>query len=357
MLIESCPNQNHVNAILNSMRSARVGVLGDLCVDMYWHADMRRSQLSRETPHHPLPIVHEVVSPGGGANVAANLAELNPAKVSVFSVIGADWRGGLLTQELGGLAIDTDGLVCAEGRVTAAYIKPMRHGISDVVYEDPRLDFVNESPPSDGDINEMLRRLRSLASELDVLCVCDQLDSGCVTERVIDTLDELSQQGLMIIADSRERIGCFHNMIIKPNDIEGAAAARGLAGLDGLNGLNGLDGIDGVSSIDLHAVALAFARRNGRGAFITLGGSGCLVSDGESVVHVPAFPAKPPLDICGAGDTFLSALALSLASGATLVEAGYIANAAASITVRKVGITGAASAEEIAGVFAAGGSL
>lgn len=332
------PSAKRVDELLHSMRNARVGVLGDLCVDIYWHADMTRSQLSRETPHHPLPIVREIVSPGGGANVAANVAALNPTKISVFSVIGADWRGGLLTRALDGLAIDTDGVVSAEGRVTAAYIKPIRHGISDVVYEDPRLDFVNELPPTDSDIDEMLRRLRSAASELDVLCVCDQLSSGCVMERVIDALDELSRQGLMIIVDSRERIGCFHNMIIKPNDIEAATAAPDSAG-------------------DLPAAAMAFARRNGRGAFITLGGNGSLVSDGESVVKIPAFPVKPPLDICGAGDTFMAALALSLASGATLVEAGYIANAAASVTVQKIGVTGTASADEIEAVFAAGGSL
>ena len=33
---------------------------GDGCLDVYWHADMTRSELSRETPHHNLPVVQEV---------------------------------------------------------------------------------------------------------------------------------------------------------------------------------------------------------------------------------------------------------------------------------------------------------
>lgn len=34
-------------------KNARIGIIGDFCVDIYWHADMRKSELSRETPHYP----------------------------------------------------------------------------------------------------------------------------------------------------------------------------------------------------------------------------------------------------------------------------------------------------------------
>ncbi len=56
--------------LFSKLDTLRVAVLGDFCLDMYWHADMRRSVLSRETPHFPLPVVKERFSPGGAGNVA-----------------------------------------------------------------------------------------------------------------------------------------------------------------------------------------------------------------------------------------------------------------------------------------------
>ncbi|MBQ3424214.1 MAG: hypothetical protein IJH38_03340 [Clostridia bacterium] len=44
-----------LEALLDGMGRGRVALIGDLCLDMYWRADMRLSELSRETPHFPLP--------------------------------------------------------------------------------------------------------------------------------------------------------------------------------------------------------------------------------------------------------------------------------------------------------------
>ena len=66
---------------LGKLGKGRIGVIGDFCLDVYWHADMTKSELSRETPHFPLPIVQERLSPGGAGNVVANLLALKPKKV------------------------------------------------------------------------------------------------------------------------------------------------------------------------------------------------------------------------------------------------------------------------------------
>ena len=51
-------------------------------------------------------------------------------------------------------------------------------------------------------------------------------------------------------------------------------------------------------------------------------------------------------DVTGAGDTVISTLALALAAGASMVEAAFLANAAASIVVGKLG-TATVSLEEL----------
>ena len=73
--------EQQLDRILRSIQAARLLVVGDVCLDLYWYADMRRSRLSRETPHFPLPVVEERVSLGAGGNVAANLAALRPKEI------------------------------------------------------------------------------------------------------------------------------------------------------------------------------------------------------------------------------------------------------------------------------------
>ena len=52
--------------------------------------------------------------------------------------------------------------------------------------------------------------------------------------------------------------------------------------------------------------------------------------------HIPAM-AREIFDVTGAGDTVISALSLSLASGASMYESAYIGNLAAGMVIGKVG--------------------
>ena len=54
------------------MASVTAMVVGDVCLDAYWMADMRLSSLSRETPHHNMPVVEERYALGAAGNVMAN---------------------------------------------------------------------------------------------------------------------------------------------------------------------------------------------------------------------------------------------------------------------------------------------
>ena len=60
--------------------------------------------------------------------------------------------------------------------------------------------------------------------------------------------------------------------------------------------------------------------------------------------------AREVYDVTGAGDTFISTLLLSLCAGASLYEAGVIANMASGIVVAKIG-TATATKEEIIEFF------
>ena len=86
-----------LNGLLEKISKVKIGILGDLCLDVYWHADMRQSELSRETPHYPLPVVEERFSLGGAANVCANAAALGAicllhASLSQSMAVGSSSR-------------------------------------------------------------------------------------------------------------------------------------------------------------------------------------------------------------------------------------------------------------------------
>ena len=81
---------------------------------------------------------------------------------------------------------------------------------------------------------------------------------------------------------------------------------------------------------------------------ITKGERGMSIFERDgSIIDVPTLPVEGEVDITGAGDTVTSVMTLSLCSGVDLIHAAIIANLAARITVKKIGITGTASKDEI----------
>jgi ribokinase len=69
---------------------------------------------------------------------------------------------------------------------------------------------------------------------------------------------------------------------------------------------------------------------------LKLGEQGCYYFDGQTELRSPAFPMEAR-DTTAAGDTFNAALAVALTEGQTLADALRFANAAAGISVTRVG--------------------
>ena len=81
--------------------------------------------------------------------------------------------------------------------------------------------------------------------------------------------------------------------------------------------------------------------------FLTRGPRGMLVRDGAGFHEVPGLQIVGRIDTVGAGDSALAGIAAALAAGADPVSAAQLGNFAAGVTVKKLFITGTASAEEI----------
>lgn len=338
MIKEIKLTEEKVSEISKAIKNITVCTIGDVCLDLYLFADMKLSLLSRETPHYPLPVVKEVCSPGGGGNVINNIAALGVKKIIPVSLIGNDWRGFLLTTYLKEHGIDAETIVRSDNLITPCFMKPMRMGISSVVYEDPRLDFENRSPMTSEDEAKVLEAFDKAASVADIIAVSDQVRCGVITDKIRERISYWA--GIKpVIMDSRENSAFYKNVIAKPNEVEAAfAIGKDITNLD-------------MTTEELAEVASELQKKNKCPLIVTLGERGAFWCDDEGITLAPTIKAEDPIDIVGCGDTFLSACSCAYAAGATGPEAIAFGNLASGVTVKKIGTTGTATCEEIMAKF------
>src|SRR5262249_2482450 len=91
------------------------------------------------------------------------------------------------------------------------------------------------------------------------------------------------------------------------------------------------------SSLKPEEIARRLIKLGVKNVVMTLGEHGALIVSSESAVRVPAIRMKA-VDTTGAGDAFNAGLAVSLASGASLEEAGRFAVVSGGLAVTKEGV-------------------
>lgn len=322
-----------LDRILAAMPRLRVAVVGDLFLDRYLDIDAGLTEPSVETGLAAYQVVRVRSYPGAAGTIVNNLAAFGVASIAVVSVIGDDGEGYELRQALGRMpTVNTVHLFSRSDRRTPTYTKPMLCETGQPPRELNRLDIKNRQNLSTASEGDILRSLDVLWPRVDAILVLDQVseaDCGVVTATVRQHLADrgAADPQRIVLADSRERIGLFSQVRVKPNERECLAAISG----------------------GVHDGALELARRVGRTVFCTRGERGTLVVDphGDQAITAPAYTVTGPIDPVGAGDSTSAAIACALASGATQAEAAAFGNLVASITIQQIGTTGTASPEQI----------
>lgn len=315
--------------ILSGFQKIAALVVGDICLDHWCTYDPALSEPSRETGIPRLGVVSREVTPGGGGTVANNLVALNAYRVAVLGVVGDDGHGLELMRALEARDISTQLVVRSPGVPTFTYTKLInRHtGIED----QPRVDFVADSPLSEELERKVLTRLESAVGGYDVILVADQAETeygGVVTPAMRELLSDLAARNRRKVfwADSRKRTEHFRRLIVKPNRDEAEEACRRLFG-----------------SVDYQRLRQHLETKL---LLVTHGPSGVLVVEPGRETLVETTRVENPVDICGAGDSFSAGAALALAVTGDPLDAARFGNLVASITIMKKG-TGTASPEEV----------
>ncbi len=325
-------DQQRVKEILNKIKSSKIAVYGDFCLDAYWNMDSRGSEVSVETGLKAEAIGTHYYSPGGASNIVANLSALNPAKIKAIAVIGDDIYGRELTSQMKALNADTSSLVIQkENFNTYTYLKKYKGDV-----EEPRHDFGVYNHRTKETDDKILQNIREALTEYDVLIFNQQVAGSLNNKSFIDGANEIFKDfdDKIIIVDSRHYNDKFENIYRKTNDIE-------IADLCDVT----VNPSEIIPSKEIIEYGTEIYDQYNKPVFVTCGSRGVIVFDEIGIHDVPGIQLSSKLDTVGAGDTGISAIALCLAVGIQPKEAAEFGNFASAVAVQKLFTTGTASDE------------
>ncbi len=326
--------------ILTRLPRKTIAVVGDFFLDKYLIIDPSLDEPSIETGLTAHQVVSKRLSPGAAGTIAANLSALGVGTVLAVGIIGRDGEGYELKRGLNGINVSTEYLVETPKRMTPTYTKPMRLSEDGSETEMNRQDIKNRAPTPPEVEGELIERLRGAVASADAVVVMDQVSEpncGVVTDKARAEIAALARAypETIFIGDSRERIGQYRGIYIKPNRHEAVRAVYP-------------DWSGGEpSAAAVKECAETLAQRTGKPLFVTMGEEGVLTYDGMRFRVSPAMRLTGEIDIVGAGDSASSAIASALCCGALMHEAAELGNIAASIVVQQIGTTGTASPAQI----------
>ena len=329
-------NSLELKKLLERIRDARIGIVGDFCLDAYLLLEPGASEKSLETGLPTRPIRSQRYSLGAAGNVASNLQAMGVTNLSVFGVVGQDPFGDEMKRILVSKGIDVAGLlVQREQWDTHVYMKPYEREA-----EQQRLDFGNFNQLQSTISAQLLEHLSGALPNLDLVIINQQVLHGIQTKDFRERLRALVQKhpDKPFITDSRHFADEYTGTIRKINSLE----AGKLFGKDST--LFGTEEIEELAS-DLY-------HRWNQPVFLTLGENGCIVSDSDGIKNVPGLLILSQVDPVGAGDSMLAGIAAALSVSAGSFHAAELGSLVAGVTVQKLMQTGTATAEEILNIGA-----
>lgn len=319
------------------LADARVLVIGDVMVDHYV-----TGSVSRVSDEAPVPIIHvsgERWTPGGAANVAANVVALG-GKAMLAGVVGEDAAAATLVNSIAHAGPIETHLATDAGRPTSIKTRYMG-GQHQIV----RVDREQPAAISRAAEDKLIATIETLAPRSNAMVLSDYA-KGALTTRVIrSAVAAASKAGVVLVvdpkrADWRDYAGAS---VITPNRKELHLATQASCETDA----------------DCTSAAAIAIKTTGAAILLTRSEHGMsLFRQGEATLHLAA-RAREVFDVSGAGDTVAATVAAGLAAGLKLEAAMQVANLAAGIVVGKRGTATASPAEllsEIGGNRGLGGA-
>jgi D-beta-D-heptose 7-phosphate kinase/D-beta-D-heptose 1-phosphate adenosyltransferase len=302
--------------LLTRFQGRSILVIGDVMLD---HFVIGR--VDRISPEAPVPVVafdHEEYRLGGAANVAHNIVALG-GTAQVVGVVGADADAARLASDFDALGIGVKGLVTDPDRCTTRKLRVVTTRNQQVA----RIDYERDGEVSGAVEQAIIAKVQELSATADAILISDYL-KGAISAAVAQAAAAAARaRGIPLLVDPKVPHVEYYSgaTLITPNHHEAEAITH----------------MRIRTAEDASAAAKRIRERVAcECVLITRGEHGMWLLDRDVEAELPA-EAREVADVTGAGDTVISALALGLASGATLTDAARVANRAAGIVVGKFG--------------------
>ncbi len=321
---KACQNQSieikSINKRLDEIKDSKLLVIGDTIVDQYVACDALG--MSAEAP---VLVVRELDSRefiGGAAIVASHIRALG-ATCHYLSVVGKDEHARKVESKLKERGVNSH-LIKDSSRPTTYKIRYMV-GNQKLF----RVSKLKEHKLASNIENKIIKKIKELAQQVDGILISDFV-YGVVTEKILQTVQSIAKEyNLKLFGDIQcssqmGKVTKFNNFnLVFPTEREARHA------LD-----NNVDGVEWIANRlmdELHA----------NDAIVKLGADGFIAynrqQDGFVLrQHYPALTVNP-VDVAGAGDSLMAAMAASISSGSNLMEASAIGTCMAALAVREVG--------------------
>jgi D-glycero-beta-D-manno-heptose-7-phosphate kinase len=305
--------------LFKSFSSVKIGVIGDVMLDTYWWGNVERI-----SPEAPVPVVtvnRKEYRIGGAGNVALNLASLG-TPVSVFSVIGNDDDGQVLTGLLNENNIDTAYLLKSGKRITTNKMRVISRNQQMMRLDSETLLQLDHEL----ELHLIARLEKFIVDESPAAIIFEDYNKGVLTEKIIRSITEVCKKNAVITAVDPKRKHFFDYRgvdIFKPNLKEAREALNLL-----------------IEEVNENALALIhqklFNELNHRISFITLSEKGVFYEDGKESRVVPSH-IRNVADVSGAGDTVIAVATLIYALTRNTRMMAEIANLAGGLVCESVG--------------------
>jgi len=287
-----------------------VVVAGDVMLDRYLFGST-----GRISPEAPVPVVHLQETddrPGGAANVAVNLASLG-VTTRLVGVVGQDDAAESLKSILKTRNIHCD-FHAVKDRPTITKTRVQSRGQQLI-----RIDQENAAPVSGDQITKVLKKSIEGAGAV----VLSDYGKGALTD-IASMIKVCREAGIPVLVDPKgddfERYRGAS--VITPNQSE-------------------FESVVGVCASDEELVSRAHAMLDDLqldALLVTRSEKGMLLIEADMEPVFLSTQAREVYDVTGAGDTVIATLAGAVASGQDLTAAATLANLAAGLVVRKIGV-------------------
>jgi D-glycero-beta-D-manno-heptose-7-phosphate kinase len=329
---------DRLNTIVSKFKSASLIVIGDVMIDEYMWGDVRRI-----SPEAPVPVVEiESVTRrlGGAANVVQNLQSIGITP-KLISICGKDDNAKLLKSILADINCSSEGLVESSDRPTIIKTRIMAR-TQQVVRADREL--IRDLSVEETD--RVWALFEKAFPTVDGVIISDY-GKGTVSQPLIEKIIGkcVSNKKFVAIDPKDRHFDLYKGVTVITPNLKEAHAMLGIPYRNCSDEDIKQIGWKILDNLNLHYLLLTLSER----------GMALFDSQKRTMTHLPTV-AQKVFDVTGAGDTVISVFSAAFTCGASPLEAAFISNYAAGLTVAQLGTASVTPDELLTACGCAGSS-